>query len=194
MVNSNSVTAIKGNSITGSIFQCDGIYKERVDLETDFNTTPWTEMGLASSSDGITVDRSADSNVIVAWGDQEIDELFSNNAATVTINLFSFKDLGTLKALFGKNNVTREGSVIRVSGKGVSTAEKNSIAIVGVDKRGNAAILFCQIAALDPNYSFTWNDTDPVSIPAVFKLYKNERDEFLEMILEEDETETDADL
>lgn len=187
MANSSSVTAIKGNTISGSLAICDGINNVPVTLLTDFQQSPWKELGLAQSSEGITVDRSADSNVIVAWGDQEIDEIFSNNVVNVTINLFSFKDLTTLQTLFGKKNVKREGNVITVSGKGMSSAEKNSIAIIGVDKLGLAAILYCEIAAVDPNFSFTWNDTDPVAIPAVFKLYKNAEGEFFQMLLEEAE-------
>lgn len=187
MVSSNSVTAIKGNAVGGSLYIAEGGYEGAVSLTTDWDTIA-KELGLASSAEGVALAQSADSNVIVAWGDKEIDELWSNSSVSVTINLFSFKDVNTLKALFGSANVTKTGSTIKVSGRGASSSEKNSIIVVGVDKRGLAAVLFCRIAAIDPNFEFTWNDTDPVAVPAVFKLYKDDAGEFFQMLLEDDAT------
>lgn len=186
MVSASDVTAIKGNAIAGSLRAFNGVdpNADEIDIDTDWDTAGYPEFALASSAEGISVAKSADSNVIVAWGDQEIDELFSNNSVNVTINIFSFKSLATLKVLFGKNNVTQTGNVIKVRGRGVSAAEKNSIAIVGVDKNGLAAVLYLEIAAVDPNFEFTWNDTDPVAIPAVFKLYKNAAGDFFQLFLE----------
>lgn len=190
MISPNTVTAIKGNTISGSIFATLTPFEGVVDLDTDFTESPWREMGLAQSSEGVSVAKSADSNVVVAWGDNEIDEVYSNTSASVTTNLFSFKSINTLKALFGESNVVKTGSTIRVSCKSTQASDRISIAIVGVDKRGKAAILYCPIASIDPNFEFTWNDTDPVAVPAVFKL-KKKGDIFYELILEDDEDEDD---
>lgn len=185
MVSNSTVTAIKGNTVTGSLFVFEGEYDGTVDLDTDFATV-FKELGLASSSDGVGVARAADSNTVVAWGDNEVDETYSNHTATITINLFSFKSLQTLKTLFGSANVTKTGTTIKVSAKAVNSAEKNSLAIVGVDKNGLAAVLFAKSAAVNPNQEFTWNDTDVVTIPAEFKLYKDKAtQEFFQLLLED---------
>ena len=186
-INPNSVSAIKGDAIRGSLHIYDGIYTGTVEIDTDFEAAGFKELGLASSEEGVSVSISADNSAITAWGDRKLADIYSNSAATVTINLFSFGSSETLRALFGKKNVTVSDGLITVSMKGADAPEQNSLAILGVDRNGQAAVLFARIAAVDPNFEFTWNDADPVSIPAVFNLYKDDENSFGTLLLETEE-------
>lgn len=187
MVSNSSVTAIKGNQITGVAYLKAGGFSGAIDIDSDFDELGFTEFAIVSSEDGIAFSRSADSNEIKAWGDITIDEFWSNNSATITVNIISFKDVNSLKALFGSANVVkRADGVIEVSIKAISASEHVAIAILGVDKNGKDAILYARDAAIDPNFEFTWNDADPVAIPAVFKLFTDKATQELGKMLLDD--------
>lgn len=187
MLNSNTVGAIKGNLIRGVALMKQGAYTgPAIDLDTDLKAAGYTEFAIVSSEDGVVFAKSADSNEIKGWGDYTVDEIWSNNAAQITVNIISFKDVNSLKALFGAANVTKVNGIIRVKVKNVSASDRISLVIQGIDKNGKAAILFAREASIDPNFEFTWNDADPVAIPAVFKLYANTASELAELILEDE--------
>lgn len=192
MVSNNSVTAVKGRVIDGSLLIKRGGHTGPVTADTDWKAQGFEVFGLASSEEGIGFSRSADSTPVVAWGENQVDEIWSGNAMSTTVNLFSFKNFETLKTLFGAANVTKKGTSIHVSGRDISAAEKSSIVIIGVDKQGQEVIFYAEQAAIDPNFEWTWNDQDPVAIPAVFNLYKSQTTGLrFEMFLEDDEDEVD---
>lgn len=189
MLNSKTVSAIKGNNIRGVALMKLGAYTgPAIDFTTDLKALGYVEFAIVSSEDGVGFAKSADVNKIKGWGDYTVDENWSNNEATITINIISFKDLQSLKFLFGAANVTKVDGVIRVKVKTVGATERISLVIQGIDKNGEAAILFAREASLDPNFEFTWNDADPVSIPAVVNLYAQTDNELAELIFESDDT------
>ena len=184
MVSTNSVSAVKGK-LAGYALIKRGGHTGTVSADTDWEEEGFLPFALINNENGVGFSRSADSTKITGWGEQDIDEIWSNNAVTTTLNIFSFLDFETLKTLFGADNVTRVGTVTTVSGKGISSAEKNSIVLIGQDKKGNEVIFYAALAAVDPNFEWTWNDTDPVEIAAVFNLYKDPNTaEYFKMFIE----------
>lgn len=186
MVNSSTVTAIKGQTITGQAYLKLGVDREAVEVETDWEARGYEEFAIVSSEDGIGFGKTADSSLVKGWGDVTHDEIWSNNSASVTVNIISFTDVNSLRALFGSANVTKDASgVTTVKIKATNSSEHVSIAILGLDKNGKTVLLHAGDATIDPNFEFTWNDQDPVAIPAVFNLWKDPlTDEFGTMLID----------
>lgn len=167
--NTLDVTAGKGDVAAGQLWFFPGGYEGEIDLSFEPSTeTGWVQGGYAST-DGVTVDNSADKNEKRVWGNLSLGSTYSNFASTVTVQHASSTDPDLLGRLYGSGNVAVEAvsGNITINSKGTQP-EVATLLINAVTDDGRKNKLVIWKAQPDLNRSFSMTDDEITVIEATY--------------------------
>lgn len=115
MTTSSNVLVGVPDKVSGGVFMSESVLESAAYPVTDLATAPadMTAGGFISE-DGVTESNESDTERIRAWGGDTVRVVQTDHTVTYSFTFLESKNADVLKAVYGDDNVTTTGGVVKV--------------------------------------------------------------------------------
>ena len=158
----NHVTSVKGDNVKGPLLFNPSLTVDVTD-KTDFTTGEWKKLGYGST-DGISVEQTADDTEKVVWG-ASLGTVYSNFSDKVTLHCASFMDPDMLGVVFGTENVTTQSGLTTIKVKPRQGTQGTFV--IAAQSDAGKPMTWVYRGQTDPNVSYDASEGDIVTYDLV---------------------------